>query len=715
MMEAESTTLAAIRTSLLSLADYVASAQLRIPRPETPRVERTRDEVAWAIREYLVPRLDDPLAPAVAVVAGPGGAGKSAILNAIARRTVSPSGVMRPTTTEPIVWGPRSRPESDWRVFLHRLREQTGAELDVVMGDDPLTEHVIFVDTPPVDLVRADGRIPALEALGLADICIFVTSASRYADASGWMYLEAARRRGVPILHVINRLPRDPDAAEEVLIDYVARLHGRDLLMEPDTSLVFPVVSGEIDAGTGGPSAAAVGALRGELAELAHSDFRSAIINQTVLATTHAVAQRARRVGAELAVEVQERADFDEAVATAYREQSRALVADLEAGRLAELASAESWGLAAADLTGIVTRRAGVAAQETTQSWEERPGGRELLGAGGEGLRRHGQDTAYEAQRTLEQWYTLAGEHAAAAGKRTRMWKRTQRRVQKRLWPQVLDPGRAMDRSLTRRYGTAAEGLVTTIREDLGTALTAALAADAERFERFLGPQPDSAILREIETRAEWIEALVEDEVELVPISSHSAQTDAGEEANETEANLEVADGGSQHVQSTSSDDGETRGSVGVERITEPDQVDTAPVAPPGEAVTVESRPGANAAGNDGGDGPDAVAAEADAGADDVDVVADEEVATAVVQTDAPARVGGWDEGGDSAELDDPGERSEPAASDGTDDPSADQRDDPDPPHDPEEGDPAPRASESGDGGDEPPRPAGDVDRAGDA
>jgi hypothetical protein len=527
-MEAEPTTLAAIRTSLLSLADYVASAQLRIPRPETPRVERTRDEVAWAIREYLVPRLDDPLAPAVAVVAGPGGTGKSAILNAIARRPVSDSGVMRPTTTEPIVWGPRSRPESEWRVFLHRLREQTGAELDVVMGDDPLTEHVIFVDTPPVDLVRADGRIPALEALGLADICIFVTSASRYADASGWMYLEAARRRGVPILHVINRLSQDPEVAEEVLIDYVARLHGRDLLMEPDTSLVFPVVSGEIDATTGGPSAAAVGALRGELAELAHSEFRSAIINQTVLATTHAVAQRARRVGAELAVEVQERADFDEAVVTAYREQSRALAADLEAGRFAELADAESWGLAAADLTGIVTRRAGVAAQDATQSWEARGGGRELLGSGGEGLRRHGQDTAYEAQRVLEQWYTLVGDRAAAAGKRGKLWRSTRRRVQRQVWPQVLDPERAMNRVLTRRYGAKASDLVGSAREDLADALTAALAADAERFERFLGPQPDSDVLREIETRAEWIEALVEDEVELVPIGSPRTPKDDG-------------------------------------------------------------------------------------------------------------------------------------------------------------------------------------------
>jgi hypothetical protein len=525
-MEAQSTALAAIRTSLLSLADFVASAQLRIPRPETSRIERTRDEVAWAIREYLVPRLDDPLAPAVAVVAGPGGTGKSAILNAIARRPLSESGVMRPTTTEPIVWASRSRPDSDWKAFLHRLREQTGAELDVVMSDDPLIEHVIFVDTPPVDFVRSDGRMPALEALGLADICIFVTSASRYADAAGWMYLEAARRRGVPILHVINRLPRDAETAEEVLVDYVARLHGRDLLIEPNTALVFPVVAGEIDDVTEGPSPAAVDALRGELAELAHSDFRSAIINQTVLATTQAVAQRARRVGAELAVEVQERADFDEVVVSAYQVQSDALAADLDAGRFAELANAESWGLAAADLTGIVTRRAGIAAQQAAQSWESRPGGRELLAAGGDGLRRHGQDTAYEAQRLLEQWYTVMGEHAATASKRGKLWKRTQRRVLRRLWPQVLDPDRTVDGSLTRRYGTKAANLVADGRLELAETLTAALAADAGRFDRFLGPQPNADILREIETRAEWIEALVEDEVELVPIVSSSSAAD---------------------------------------------------------------------------------------------------------------------------------------------------------------------------------------------
>ena len=528
-MEAQSTTLAAIRTSLLSLADYVASAQLRIPRPETSRVERARDEVAWAIREYLVPRLDDPLAPAVAVVAGPGGTGKSAILNAIARRPVSESGVMRPTTTEPIVWASRSRPDSDWKAFLHRLREQTGAELDVVMDDDPLTEHVIFVDTPPVDFARSDGRMPALEALGLADICIFVTSASRYADASGWMYLEAARRRGVPILHVINRLPRDAETAEDVLVDYVARLHGRDLLIEPDTALVFPVVAGEIDDVTEGSSAAPVGALRGELAELARRDFRSAIINQTVLATTQAVAQRARRVGAELAVEVQDRTEFDEVVANAYQGQSNALVADLDAGRFAELANAESWGLAAADLTGIVTRRAGIAAQQAAQGWEARPGGRELLAAGGDGLRRHGQDTAYEAQRLLEQWYTVIGELAATASKRGKMWKRIRRRVTRRIWPQVLDPDRTLDGSLTRRYGTKTADLVANCRLELAEALTAALAEDAGRFERFLGPHPDADILREIETRAEWIEALVEDEVELVPIVSTSAPSDTEE------------------------------------------------------------------------------------------------------------------------------------------------------------------------------------------
>lgn len=708
-MEAEPTPLAAIRTSLLLLADYVASAQLRIPRPETPRVERTRDEVAWAIREYLVPRLDDPLAPAVAVVAGPGGTGKSAILNAMARRPVSESGVMRPTTTEPIVWGSRSRPESDLGVFLHRLREQTGAELDVVTGDDPLTEHVIFVDTPPVDLARVDGRIPALEALGLADICIFVTSASRYADASGWMYLEAARRRGVPILHVINRLPRDPDAAEEVLIDYVARLHARDLLIEPETSLVFPVVSAEIDAATGGPTAGAVGALRGELAELAHSDFRSAIINQTVLATTHAVAQRARRVGAELAVEVQERAEFDEAVVAAYHRQSSALEADLEAGRFAELATAESWGLAAADLTGIVTRRAGVAAQDTTQSWEERRSGRDLLGSGGDGLRRHGQDTAYEAQRVLEQWYTLVGDHAAANAKRGKMWKSTRRRVQKRIWPQVLDPDKAMDRSLTRRYGTGAEDVVATGRRDLAVALTAALAADAERFERFLGPQPDSSILREIETRAEWIEALVEDEVELVPIGSRSGP--AAEDAVPVEAGIAAAADEVLDLRESRTDVGDVGEAPAVVESgegAEPDRSGAADDPVVADGRVIDDDPGEMPPADGERDQPEADRDEPD-GSDEPR----HGPATEVAGSAGLIAAGSRDETDEPSESDEPLESAEPSESDeslesvGPEQPLTSR--------DPNEHDVAAEPTGPSDGEDERTHPPGEEDGAGDA
>ena len=660
--------------------------------------------MAWAIREYLVPRLDDPLAPAVAVVAGPGGTGKSAILNAIARRPVSDSGVMRPTTTEPIVWGPRSRPESEWRVFLHRLREQTGAELDVVMGDDPLTEHVVFVDTPPVDLARVDGRIPALEALGLADICIFVTSASRYADASGWMYLEAARRRGVPILHVINRLSRDPDVAEEVLIDYVARLHGRDLLMEPDTSLVFPVVSGEIDTTTGGPSAAAVGALRGELAELAHSEFRSAIINQTVLATTFAVAQRARRVGVELAVEAQERAEFDEAVVKAYREQGVALVADLEAGRFAELANAESWGLAAADLTGIVTRRAGVAAQDTTQAWEARVGGRELLASGGEGLRRHGQDTAYEAQRVLEQWYALVSDRAAAAGKRGKMWKRTRRRVQRQLWPQVLDPERPIHRSLTRRYGTQAPDLVRSAREDLGDALNAALAADAERFERFLGPEPESDILREIDTRAEWIEALVEDEVELVPIGQQpmskgdggegSDQADAASDPDlDTDLGAPPTDLSKPWEAWTVADAGENAGSDPMERAAEAfvaEYVAPAPEDPITVAGQTDSISGETLPVDTWGGGSEIVP---EAVAPDEVIVDDDQVEP--------------DESDGQVEPEDPDVGVEPE--------ERTESSEPEEPHDSDEQDLTEESVEVGDGAEEPPGPAGEVDGVDDA
>src|SRR4029453_2508649 len=48
----------------------------------------------------------------------------------------------------------------------------------------------------------------AEELLQAADLCLFVTTAQRYADALPWEFLRQAKARGGPLLGVANRLPR---------------------------------------------------------------------------------------------------------------------------------------------------------------------------------------------------------------------------------------------------------------------------------------------------------------------------------------------------------------------------------------------------------------------------------------------------------------------------------------------------------------------------
>ena len=59
------------------------------------------------VEEYLLPRAADLDAPLLVVLLGSTGSGKSSLLNALVGAQVSPSGVLRPTTRQPIAVGHR--------------------------------------------------------------------------------------------------------------------------------------------------------------------------------------------------------------------------------------------------------------------------------------------------------------------------------------------------------------------------------------------------------------------------------------------------------------------------------------------------------------------------------------------------------------------------------------------------------------------------------
>ena len=80
----------------------------------------------------------------------------------------------------------------------------------------------MIIDAPDFDSVERSNRELAVELMEAADLVIFVTTVTRYADQVPWEILARARQRGVPLMAVINRMPADPAEATAVMADYRA-------------------------------------------------------------------------------------------------------------------------------------------------------------------------------------------------------------------------------------------------------------------------------------------------------------------------------------------------------------------------------------------------------------------------------------------------------------------------------------------------------------
>ncbi len=221
------------RRLVAALTDLrTALADLRLPletagaAADRALARRLRDQ----LDDHLLPRVRQLGAPLLAVVGGSTGAGKSTLVNSLLREEVSPSGVIRPTTREPVLV--HHPDEGAWFTsdrVLPRLARLTGpgrgpdgvpaGALDDAPGGAPgganalrLVPHVgvphglALLDAPDIDSVEEANRRLGEELLGAADLWVFVTTAARYADAVPWDLLaEAARRRAVVLL-VLNRV-----------------------------------------------------------------------------------------------------------------------------------------------------------------------------------------------------------------------------------------------------------------------------------------------------------------------------------------------------------------------------------------------------------------------------------------------------------------------------------------------------------------------------
>jgi hypothetical protein len=176
-------------------------------------VARDAEAMVRQLDDRVLPRLTNLDAPALVVIGGSTGSGKSLLTNSLLGADVTRPGYLRPTTTAPVLV--HAPADTGWfqgghvlptlaRVLEGEARGQ--AEMRLVTST-VLPDGVALLDSPDIDSVSGQNRALAAELLAAADLWIFVTTAARYADAIPWGFLASAQRRGTPLVIVLNRVP----------------------------------------------------------------------------------------------------------------------------------------------------------------------------------------------------------------------------------------------------------------------------------------------------------------------------------------------------------------------------------------------------------------------------------------------------------------------------------------------------------------------------
>jgi len=314
------------------LRDDLAAVRLDLAVPGADEARRARDDLVAQVDDYLLPRLAEMDAPALIVVGGSTGAGKSTILNSLVGSVVSPGGVLRPTTRAPVLafhpddlgWfeGPR---------VLPGLPRASGGEAQPgtlqLAPTDSLPEGLALLDSPDIDSVLAENRALANQLLAAADGWLFVTTAARYADAVPWEFLRAARDRGTTLSLVLNRVPEDAGREVPAHLRQMLETEGlpeAEVLVVPEVALADDLIPA--------PALAPVRAWLDDLA--ADAQARAALVRRTLRGALASLPVRAAVVENAVVQQLSAAAELRAEVDTAYAAAGQEVEAALRSGSL---------------------------------------------------------------------------------------------------------------------------------------------------------------------------------------------------------------------------------------------------------------------------------------------------------------------------------------------------------------------------------------------
>ncbi|MDR1449717.1 MAG: dynamin family protein [Propionibacteriaceae bacterium] len=285
----------ALESALSRLRAAFQAIHLYLPLPGAAAAQEQVSQSIGQLDDYVLPRLREIRAPLLVIVGGSTGAGKSTLVNSIIGHAVSPTGVIRPTTKSPVLV---HHPEdSDWFAgdrVLSSLARSAGSFHDLhtlrVVPDLAMPRGMAVLDAPDIDSIDVENRVLAAQLLAAGDLWLFITSATRYADAVPWDYLQQAVDRSAAVAVVLDRVP--PAAMAEVPAHLASMMTESGLGNSPFFAVPETVVDEQ-----GMLPKAAVEPIRSWLAALASDQrTRGLVVMKTLDGSIAALAAQAPRV-----------------------------------------------------------------------------------------------------------------------------------------------------------------------------------------------------------------------------------------------------------------------------------------------------------------------------------------------------------------------------------------------------------------------------------
>ncbi len=308
----------------------LAGRRAELPSENAAAAERSR-QLSDHVRTYVVPRIASLDTPLLVVLLGPTGAGKSSLFNALAGAPVSATGVLRPTTRDAVVLAT----EGDGRALLGTALSGIARDRLQLVHTGAARPGLVLVDAPDIDSVERENRALADTLIEAADLCLFVTTASRYADLVAWDVLHRAHARRLPLVVVVNRLPADEADRRDVLTDVerLARDAGLDAVVEGAVDIV-PIAEGDLDRAGNALAAGAVAPVRARIDALAGDlEARRALARRALGGALAGLAPLVESVATDLARQADGAAWQRGEAEAAYRDELAGMRDDLRGGR----------------------------------------------------------------------------------------------------------------------------------------------------------------------------------------------------------------------------------------------------------------------------------------------------------------------------------------------------------------------------------------------